>query len=96
LPIKAKPEIALAQIRQARQRGISEGVVLADAGYGTDSGFRTELTQLELRYVVGIQSTLLAGLVQQSDCPTLVFVNELLVRGNLLAAARDIGQRLRV
>jgi SRSO17 transposase len=53
-----KPEIALAQIRQARERGIPEGVVLADAGYGTDTGFRTELTKLELRYVVGIQSTL--------------------------------------
>jgi SRSO17 transposase len=55
---RTKPEIALAQIRQARKRGIPEGVVLADAGYGTDSGFRTELTKLELPYVVGIQSTL--------------------------------------
>jgi SRSO17 transposase len=55
---RTKPEIALAQIRQARQRGIPEGVVLADAGYGNDSGFRTELTKLELPYVVGIQSTL--------------------------------------
>lgn len=55
---RTKPEIALAQIRQARQRGIPEAVVLADAGYGSDSGFRMELTKLELRYVVGIQSTL--------------------------------------
>ncbi len=55
---RTKPEIALAQIRRARERGIPEGVVLADAGYGTDTGFRTELTKLELRYVVGIQSTL--------------------------------------
>jgi len=35
--------------------------VLADAGYGTDygtdSGFRAELTKLEMTYVVGIQST---------------------------------------
>lgn len=54
---RTKPEIARAQIRRARQRGIPEGVVLADAGYGTDTGFRTELTKLELRYVVGIQST---------------------------------------
>lgn len=54
---RTKPEIALAQIRRARERGIPEGVVLADAGYGTDTGFRTELTKLELRYVVGIQST---------------------------------------
>jgi SRSO17 transposase len=54
---QTKPEIALAQIRRARDRGIPEGVVLADAGYGNDTGFRTELTKLELRYVVGIQST---------------------------------------
>jgi SRSO17 transposase len=54
---RTKPEIALAQIRRARDRGIPEGVVLADAGYGTDTGFRTELTKLELRYVMGIQST---------------------------------------
>ncbi len=54
---RTKPEIALSQIRRARERGIPEGVVLADAGYGTDTGFRTELTKLELRYVVGIQST---------------------------------------
>jgi SRSO17 transposase len=54
---RTKPETALAQIRRARDRGIPEGVVLADAGYGTDTGFRTALTKLELRYVVGIQST---------------------------------------
>jgi SRSO17 transposase len=55
---RTKPEIALAQIRRARDRGIPEGFVLADAGYGNDTGFRTELTKLELRYVVGIQSTM--------------------------------------
>lgn len=53
---QTKPEIALAQIRRARGRGIPEGVVLADAGYGNDTGFRTELTKLQLRYVAGIQS----------------------------------------
>jgi len=52
IAFRTKPEIALAQIRQARERGIPEGVVLADAGYGTDSGFRAELTKLKLRYVV--------------------------------------------
>jgi len=58
MQFETKPEIALKQIRRARQRGIPEGVVLADAGYGTDTGFRTELTKLDLRYVVGIQSTM--------------------------------------
>ena len=54
---QTKPEIALAQIRRARERGIPEGVVLADAGYGNDSGFRAGITQMDLRYVMGIMST---------------------------------------
>jgi SRSO17 transposase len=57
IQFQTKPEIALDQIRRARERGIPQGVVLADAGYGTDTGFRAELTKLEMTYVVGIQST---------------------------------------
>lgn len=58
IPFRTKPEIALEQIRRARERGIPEGIVLADAGYGTDTDFRTELTKLKMRYVVGVQSTM--------------------------------------
>jgi SRSO17 transposase len=57
IEFRTKPEIALEQIQRARERGIPQGVVLADAGYGTDSGFRAELMKLEMPYVVGIQST---------------------------------------
>jgi SRSO17 transposase len=57
LVIQDDRQIALDQVRRARERGIPPGVVLADAGYGTDSGFRAELTKLEMTYVVGIQST---------------------------------------
>jgi SRSO17 transposase len=56
IQFQTKPEIALDQIRRACERGIPQGVVLADAGYGTDTGFRAELTKLEMAYVVGIQS----------------------------------------
>jgi SRSO17 transposase len=56
IQFQTKAEIALDQIRRARERGIPQGVVLADAGYGTDTSFRTELTKLEIAYVVGIQS----------------------------------------
>ena len=52
---QTKPAIALEQIRQALTDGVSTGVVLADAGYGSDTAFRTELTTLGLRYVVGVQ-----------------------------------------
>ena len=49
---QTKPKIALAQIRQAQEAGIAEGVVLADAAYGNDSGFRAGLEELGLEYAV--------------------------------------------
>lgn len=52
-----KGAIALSQIAQAIADGVPQGVVLADAGYGTDSKFRQRLTELGLRYAVGIVST---------------------------------------
>jgi SRSO17 transposase len=54
---RTKPEIALDQIRQAAEAGLARGVVLADAAYGTDSNFRAGVSELKLRYVVGVQST---------------------------------------
>jgi SRSO17 transposase len=57
IEFQTKPQIALEQIRQAAAAGIDRGVVLADAAYGNDAGFRAGLTELELTYVVGIQSS---------------------------------------
>jgi SRSO17 transposase len=57
IQFQTKTAIALEQIRQALERGIPEGVVLADAAYGIDTSFRMALTKLEMMYVVGIQST---------------------------------------
>jgi SRSO17 transposase len=53
---QTKPEIALEQIRQAMKRQVPLGVILADAGYGKGTQFRTDLTQLGLQYIVGIES----------------------------------------
>jgi SRSO17 transposase len=53
---QTKPEIALEQIRQAIEEQVPVGVVLADAGYGKGTEFRTALTQRRLQYVVGIES----------------------------------------
>jgi len=52
-----KPDIALAQIRQAKEAGVAVGIVLADAGYGNDTAFRDDLSELGLSYAVGVQST---------------------------------------
>ena len=54
---QTKPEIALQQIRQALQQQVPVGVVLADAGYGHNTPFRTSLTELGLRYIGGIETT---------------------------------------
>jgi SRSO17 transposase len=53
---RTKPEIALEQIRWARETGLPRGVVLMDAGYGVDTGLRMNITTLGLSYVAGIQS----------------------------------------
>jgi SRSO17 transposase len=48
---QTKPEIALQQIRQALEQQVPVGVILADAGYGHNTRFRSSLTQLGLHYI---------------------------------------------
>jgi len=49
-----KPQIALAQIRAAKARGVPPGIVLADAAYGSNTQFRESLNELGLSYAVGV------------------------------------------
>jgi SRSO17 transposase len=58
IAFQTKPEIALDQIRAAVAANLDRGVVLSDAAYGMNTDFRDELTQLELQYVVGVQSSI--------------------------------------
>jgi SRSO17 transposase len=51
---KTKPQIALDLLR-ALPKDMERGVVLADAGYGNDTGFRTAIAEMELSYAVGVQ-----------------------------------------
>ncbi len=51
---QTKPEIALDLLKQACNAGIPHGMVLADAGYGSDTGFRDEVTALGFSYAMGI------------------------------------------
>jgi SRSO17 transposase len=57
IEFQTKPQIAITQIRRAVEEDVPRGVVLADAGYGNDGQFRAALTELNLRYVVGAQSS---------------------------------------
>ena len=58
IAFKTKPQIALGQIATAQAQEIPPGVVLGDAGYGHDGGFRAGLTELGLAYAVGVLSSL--------------------------------------
>jgi len=58
IEFQTKPQISLEHIKAAKAKGVAPGVVLADAGYGHDGGWRAGLTALELPYVVGVLSTL--------------------------------------
>ena len=53
---QTKPEMALAQIRQAVADGVPPGTVLADVVYGNDTRFRQGVTALGLRYAVAVQA----------------------------------------
>jgi DDE superfamily endonuclease len=55
---QTKPQIALAQIEAAIDARVPRGVVLGDAGYGSDGAFRAGVTALGLLYAVGVQSTI--------------------------------------
>ena len=49
-----KPTIALQQIEHLVDQGAPRHCVLADAGYGVNTAFRARLTELGLRYCVGV------------------------------------------
>ncbi len=55
---QTKPEIALDQIRAAVAANLDRGVILADAAYGINTEFRDGLAELDLQYVVGVQSSM--------------------------------------
>jgi SRSO17 transposase len=58
IEFQTKPEIALDQIRAAVAASLDRGVVLADAAYGINTDFREGVTELDLQYVVGVQSSM--------------------------------------
>lgn len=55
IKFQTKPEIALALIRRALEEDIPRAIVLADAGYGNETGFREKLSGMNVLYAVGIQ-----------------------------------------
>ena len=68
-----KPEIALAQIAQALQEGVPQGVVLMDAGYGVNTALREGVTALGLSYAAGIQPQTSVGKQGEGPLPPKSF-----------------------
>lgn len=57
VPFRPKWRIALDEIERVRDAGVEFGAVLADAGYGSCSEFRKALSEMGLRWAVGIPGT---------------------------------------
>lgn len=64
-----KSAIALHLIEQAGKAGPLPGVVVADAGYGVDTTFRDQLTEMGFTYVVGITGAVSLWPAGQSPLP---------------------------
>jgi len=56
IKFSTKIDIALAQVKQARDDRVPAGIVLADPAYGDSAMFRDKLAAMGLRYAVGIRS----------------------------------------
>jgi SRSO17 transposase len=54
ITFRTKWQIALDLVDQARQWGLPDSVIIADAAYGTVTDFRRALEERQLTYVVGI------------------------------------------
>ena len=52
ISFRTKPEIALQQIKDALAAGIPRGVILMDAGYGSDTDLRSGIAELGLTVFV--------------------------------------------
>jgi SRSO17 transposase len=66
---QTKPEIALAQIRQAVEDKVSPGVVLADEVYGSNREFREGVAELKLDYSLAVRSTTTVWALERQPLP---------------------------
>jgi len=57
IEFRSKGQIAREEIERALAENIPRGIVLADAGYGTESDFRDWLQSLKMDYVLGVRGS---------------------------------------
>ena len=66
---QTKPQIALAQIRQAVEDRVPLGVVLADEVYGSSREFRDAVTELKLDYSLAVRCTTTVWALERQPLP---------------------------
>jgi SRSO17 transposase len=66
---QTKPQIALAQIRQAVKDGVPLGVVLADEVYGSNREFREGVAELKLNYSLAVRSNTTVWALERQPLP---------------------------
>ena len=66
---QTKPQIALAQIRQAVEDGVPRGVVLADEVYGSNREFREGVAELKLDYSLAVRSNTTVWALERQPLP---------------------------
>jgi SRSO17 transposase len=66
---QTKPQIALAQIQQAVEAGIAQGVVLADEVYGSNRDFREGVAELKLSYALAVRSNTTVWALERQPLP---------------------------
>jgi SRSO17 transposase len=66
---QTKPQIALAQIRQAVEDGVAPGIVLADEVYGSNRQFRAGVAELKLDYSLAVRSNTTVWALERQPLP---------------------------
>ena len=69
VPFQTKPEMALRQIRQAVEDGVTPAVVLADEVYGSNREFREGVAELKLSYSLAVRSTTTVWALERQPLP---------------------------
>jgi SRSO17 transposase len=86
IAFQTKTEIAFGQINAAQAAGLPQDVVLMDAGYGNDTGLRTDITALGLRYATAKLADIGAALTSRPGEAALR------ARGFILAISEGLTQ----
>ena len=89
LEFATKPTIALQQLENLLGQGAPRHCVLADAGYGVDTAFRERLSELGLRYVVGVTGSVTVWPPGREPLPPAASV----ARGHEALEAERLGGR---